>query len=51
MQLDVLALIMAGGTVHLSSLPDIDNPNQLFGHKPQGECIQQKGEDTEHHLG
>lgn len=33
-----------------SSLPDIDNPNQLFGHKPQCECIQQEGEDTEHHL-
>lgn len=32
------------------SLPDIDHPDQLFGHEPQCECIEQKGEHTEHHL-
>lgn len=45
--LDVVALTES--TV-MSSLPHIDNPDQLFGHEPQCECIQKEGEDTEHHL-
>ena len=31
-------------------LPDINDTDQLFGHKPQRERVQQKSEDTEHHL-
>ena len=31
-------------------LPDVDNANQLFGHKAQRECVQQKGEHTKHDL-
>lgn len=36
---------------HIASvLPDIDDPDQLFRHKPQRERVQQEGEDTERHL-
>lgn len=31
-------------------LPDIHDTDQLFGHKPQRERVQQKSENTEHHL-
>lgn len=31
-------------------LTDINDTDQLFGHKPQRERVQQKSEDTEHHL-
>lgn len=31
-------------------LPDIHDTNQLFGYKPQRERVQQKSENTEHHL-
>lgn len=49
--------VTAGGAVRSSSrelflvsLPDVDHPDQLFGHEPQRERVQKEGEDTEHHL-
>ena len=32
------------------SLPDINDPDQLFGHEAQSERVQQEGEHTEHNL-